>query len=369
MQNQPSPLRELPRRSDVIRAHKAGGGRVAAVFPVHYPRALLRAFDILPVEVWGPPGVDSARGDDHLQAYTCSVVRCGLSFALAGGLDEVDLVLSPHACDSLQGLASVLLDFARPRAEMPVLPLYLPRNAGPSGHTFLAAELRGIYERLAQLCDGRRPSDDELMAAIRREEAADAYLSRLLDSRRALPLDNAGFYKLVRAREYLPAEIFSEHAQACLDAPPADAPRGVPILLSGIVPEPRAVLEAIDRAGGLVVGDDLACSGRRLYPVGHATDPIGRMVERLLGAVPDTTRGDSVAARCEHLLELVSRTKARGAIFFEPKFCEVECFYLPEQRKALEARGVRSIVIEVDVGDALPHQVTTRIEALLETIA
>lgn len=30
--------------------------------------------------------------------------------------------------------------------------------------------------------------------------------------------------------------------------------------------------------------------------------------------------------------------------------------------------GVRSIVIEVDVAEALPHQAITRLEALLETV-
>jgi len=85
----------------------------AAVYPIHHPRALWPAFGILPEEVWGPPGVDTGPGDAHLQAYTCDIIRNGLSFLLSGGLDETDLVVVPHGCDSLQGLGSVLLDFVR----------------------------------------------------------------------------------------------------------------------------------------------------------------------------------------------------------------------------------------------------------------
>ena len=45
------------------------------MFPIHYPRPLLRAFGLLPVEVWGPPGVDATLGASRLQAYACSIVR------------------------------------------------------------------------------------------------------------------------------------------------------------------------------------------------------------------------------------------------------------------------------------------------------
>ena len=74
----------LPSRRQTIADHKARGGRVAAVFPVHHPRALWRAFGVHPVEVWGPPGTDTTLGDAHLQAYTCGIVRGGLSFVLSG---------------------------------------------------------------------------------------------------------------------------------------------------------------------------------------------------------------------------------------------------------------------------------------------
>ncbi len=107
---------------------------VAAVFPIHYPRELLRAFGVLPVEVWGPPAVEADYGATHLQPYLCSIVRNGLSFLLAGGLDVVDLLVVPHACDSLQGLGSILLDFVTPR--QPVLPIYLPRGRARVMSTF-----------------------------------------------------------------------------------------------------------------------------------------------------------------------------------------------------------------------------------------
>lgn len=364
-------MTSLPTRGEVIARTKQRGGRVAAIFPIHYPRALLRAFDILPVEVWGPPGVEPSPADKHLQGYTCSVVRCGLAFLLEGGLAAADVIVVPHACDSLQGLGSVLLDFL-PQPQ-PVLPLYLPRDGAAGARDFLAAELRTLCSRLAELT-GREPSDDELRAAIAREERADGLCAALLAARSRLRLSSRDFYVRLRSRQYLPAEEFIAVAEATLaeqqdaaDSVPRDASTGV--LLSGIVPEPMSVLDVIDDAGGMVVGDDLACTGRRLYPPGTAEEPFTRMAERLLGAAPDAMRGSPIAACVQRLGQLSTASGARTVVFYSVKFCEPEAFYLPLLRAALDAQGLRSLALEIDLSEPLPDQIVTRIEALLETVA
>ena len=191
----------IPRRLEVARAHKERGGLVAAVLPIHYPRALLRAFDILPVEVWGPPRVDVSYGAAHLQPYVCSIVRNALSFLQTGGLDVADLIIVPHACDSLQGLASILIDFVRPR--QPVIPLYLPRGRRESDAAFLADEFRSLYRRLEEITH-RSPSNADLMASIRREEAADELLAQLHERRMNLPLT--------------PDRVLSSHSRARVSA-------------------------------------------------------------------------------------------------------------------------------------------------------
>ena len=358
-------LASLPGRTATIAAHREGGGRVAAVYPIHYPRSLFRAFGILPVEVWGPPGTDTTLGDAHLQAYTCSIVRGGLSFLLAGGLDVADLVVVPHACDSLQGLGSLLTDFVQPGK--PVLTVYCPRGPRAASVDFLADEIRRLYERLAAVT-GTRPDDDALRAAIARDEEADAALGRLLAARRMIDLDERGFYRLVRAREYLPAEAFDSLVAAALATGNGGERKGHGLVLSGIVPEPMGVLDTLGEAGAVVVGDDFACSGRRLYPAGESRDPFRRMAERLVAGPPDSTRGSDVGERVKHLGALAERGGARAVLFFVVKFCEPELFYLPQLRSGLERAGLRSIVVEADVTEALPHQAVTRIEALMETV-
>lgn len=355
----------LPTRTETISRWKERGGKIAAVLPIHYPRALLRAFGFLPVEVWGPPRVDVSHATAHLQPYVCSIVGNALSFLLSGGLEVADVLVVPHACDSLQGLGSILLDFIRPR--QPVFPFYLPRSRRESDLVFLAEECRALYQGLAEIT-GQTPTDDVLMDCIRREEEADRLLADLHRSRRRLPLSDLAFYRLVRAREYLPAEAFADLARAVLNGPSAPPRDGVPILLSGIVPEPMALLDALSEMGGVIVADDLACCGRRLYPPGEDREPFRRMAERILNGPPDPTRGSPIRERLEHLVRIARETGARGVVFYDVKFCEPELFDLPLLRRGLQEAGLPSVHIEVDLNDPLSHQTLTRIEAFLEMV-
>lgn len=373
-------LPEFPRRSEVIRTYKEHGGLVAAVTPIHYPRALLRAFDILPVEVWGPPKADVSYGAAHLQPYVCSIVRNALSFLQTGGLDITDVIIVPHACDSLQGFGSILIDSVHPK--QPVIPVYLPRGRRASDIGFLTNEFRSLYRRLEEITH-RSPTHAELMESIRREEAADDLLAQLHQRRKHLPLTDLQLYRLIRAREYLPAETFSELVRAALAqaSPPSPAPRprhttgegeshtGIPIILSGIVPEPMSLFESIAEMGGVVAGDDLACCGRRLYPPGASEDAFRHLAESILGAPPDSTRGHPIQERLDHLLRLVKTSGAKGIVFYDVKFCEPELFDLPILRKGSQAAGIPSATVEVDISDPLSHQTLTRLEAFLEMIA
>ena len=352
----------LPIRTDSLSSWRHRGGQLAAVFPVHHPRALWRAHGLLPMEVWAPASADVSRGNAHLQATTCGVVRRGLAAVESGMLDQAALLVVPHACDSLQGLGSLLLDLRRP--PQPVLTLYLPRHPGPSGTRFLAEELRALSMAILTHT-GKEPAPGALMEAILREEQADAWLARLLTSR--IAAGDAARYRLARAREYLPAEEWMSLVQAELHEP-GEPPEGVPVLLSGVLPEP-ALLDTLEEAGAAVVGDDTLCLGRRTYQGGTSDDPFERLAQGLRSGPPCETLGATTAQRAAHLRELAQRTGARAVLFWEASFCEPKQFVLPQLRAALSEVGLASAVVEVDPGEPMPQQAVTRVEALLEVIS
>jgi benzoyl-CoA reductase/2-hydroxyglutaryl-CoA dehydratase subunit BcrC/BadD/HgdB len=149
------------------------------------------------------------------------------------------------------------------------------------------------------------------------------------------------------------------------------------VLLSGILAEPMALYDAIEAGGGLVVADDTAVLGRRLRAPGQGSGAFARMASHLLSGPPDPTLGAPLQARIEHLTSLAARSGARAVIFTLVRACEPELFDLPALLRALEARGLRALVLETDLeaprgrrgAQELPSQVLTRVEALLESLS
>ncbi len=359
-------LEKIPSRREVIESFKSTGGKIAAVYPYHYHRALFRAFDILPVEVWGPPGIDTTYGSSYLQPYVCSVVHSGLSFYLSGGLDVVDFIVVPHACDSLQGLGSVYIDFVKPK--QPVFTIYIPRGRKDLDVEFLSKEFESIFNRLKELT-GKSVTEDKLMEEILKEEEALKKVRELYSKREQISLSDYHFYRVVRSREYLPAEKFMEIADHLLENFSDGTEReGVPVIFSGLLPEPMEILEKLEEIDGRIVADDFACCGRRLYGEGKSNNPFVRMAESILNSPPDSSRGATVDERVEHLSSLVKKYGARGVVFYIVKFCEMELFYIPHMMRGLKERGIPSVYIEVDINDPLPDQTITRLEAFVEVL-
>lgn len=357
-------LERMASREAVISRALAAGDRIAAVLPVHYPRAVLRACGFQPIELWGPPRVDSQAGDRHLQAYACAIVRNATALLLEGGLKRCEVVLVPHTCDALQGMGSVLGDFGG--LQQRVLTLYHPRARGAADLQFFMQEIARLAEELACV-SGRRPAETEWAEAIDAEATADDALAALYRERRELALSDREFYTVVRTREYLPAAEFTALVQS-LPRGTAETPRGVPLMLSGMVCEPMDLFDHINDMGGCVVADDLACGYRRLYPRVDAGPPLERIARALLGAPPDPTRGTTIEERATALVGRMKTSGARGLVVYGVKYCEPELFELPRLRAYLAEAGYPMLHVEHEVGLAVPQQALTRIEAFLETL-
>lgn len=357
----------IPTRREAIAEARARGDRVAGVLPIHYPRALLRAHGVQPVEVWAPPRQDPTAGNAHFQAYACAIVRHGAALLLAGPGRDVDLILVPHTCDALQGLGSVLLDFVRP--PQPVLTLYHPRGRRRADRAFLEHELRRLGERLADIT-GRRPGAADLHAAIDREEAADERLARLCGHEDGVPMADRERYALIRAREYLPAETWCAVADEAMAAGPrATAAReGVRLMLGGIVPEPMTIFDAINAMGARVVADDLACGSRRLYRRTTGDDPYARLAESLMSGPPDPTLGAPIADRAAFITRRMRETGAAGLLVYDVKFCEPELFDLPQLRDHLAAERLAMLHVEFESAPTIAQQTLNRIEAFVEML-
>ncbi len=356
---------KIPTRSETIKRAKGKGKIIAGVFPIHYPRELLKAHNIHPIEIWGPPRMDTVKVRSHLQTYICSVVESGLSFVLSDLIEKVDMILVPHSCDSLQGFGSTLIDLISP--QKPIFTFYLPRGKRIEDREFLMKELKNLSEKLS-LKFGKRPSESELMEKIVEEEKLEELILKAYKKHFLNGGGGKDFYKIIRSREYLSNEIFTQILEKYLNSQTKQENQLIPIILSGICPEPMDIFKIIEDSGGKVVFDDLATTRRRIYGKGKSKNPYERMSERLLQGVPDFSRGASIDERFNFLLKSLRDNNLRGIIFYNIKFCEPEEFYIPILRRRLKNTGIKSLKIEVDINQPIPTQTITRIKSFFEIL-
>ncbi len=356
---------KIPTRKEIIEKAKSEGKKIAAIYPIHYPRELFRAFNIQPIEVWGPPKTDTKKANAHLQSYICSVVQSGLAFYLEGHLDVTDIIAVPHSCDSLQGLGSIFKDFIKPKQEL--VTIYLPREKNKENVKFLSSELKNIYKQLAEFC-GFKPNDEKLMEEIKTEEEIDELVLKLYRSRENIPLSSREFYTILRSREYLPPDKFKSILEYAIMHASKGKLNKTGVVISGLLPEPMDILDVIDEIDGFVAIDDMACCMRRVYGKGNSNNPFKRMAERIINGTPDPTKGNSFDERFVFLKSLTEISRARGVIFYNVKFCEPEYFYYPILKDKLNKVGIKSLMIETDINEPISQQTITRIKAFIEML-
>ncbi len=367
------PERPLPRppsrRDYVLQQWHEHGRKPLAVLPVHYPKEILTALGILAVEIWGPPGPPRGEAAGRIQSYICAIVRNALAFLASGGADVVEGVLFPRTCDSLQGLATQATDlggwgkaafvFQHPRGGERV-----------SARRFVLDEFRSLGREL-EAWTGRRLSPEKLAAAIRLHDEIDASRAALLDGRVRLPIGDAELYALLRRAEWLwPEEHLAELRAALLGLTPEAAQSGLPLLVTGYVPEPASLLATLNGGGAFVAADDYAAVGRRVVRRSGAAeaDPWADLVSRHLSHPPCPTLGTDQAARMRHLVSLAERSGARGVLVHVQKFCEPELFDVPAILSTFSARGLPVLVLEGELEISLSGQAETRLEAFIELL-
>ena len=354
-------------RKEYLIKQKEMGRHLFGVFPAQYPREILWAMNVVPVEIWDPP-LEITGANAHLQPYICSVVKLGLELILQGKCDDLDGFLFPHTCDSIQNLASIVNDYLG--MEKPCYFFYHPKAPfRDSSRIFYMEQLKGLAALLEKQLG---PLDlFRLNQCIEKGQQVSSLLRELYDMRARgdLVASNAQFYRVIRQGEFLVPDDFIPLLEVFLTASKGRSVAGPAVILSGVLPNPPEILTLLDELGVRVADDDfLNCSRRFPGPPSLAGDPFESLAETYFAMPPCTTKGSSIEERLEFLLGKIEGSGARGVIFYMVKFCEPELFDVPQLVKELKKRGLATLVIDSELNQGLSGQLNTRVEAFVEMI-
>lgn len=353
-------------RKNYIQSQKELNRKVLAVLPIFYPKEILTAMNILAVEVWGPPGEPFSPEVGRIQTYVCPIVRNAFAFLVGGGCSEVDGVLFPHTCDSIQGLSGLVADFTS--WDKPVINFIHPKGQyRESTAKYLKKEFADLAKSLETIT-GNPLEIEELKKAIALHQEIEALQRNIIEKRAYINLSDMEFFQIYRKGEYLwPEDYLSELKSLAEKIEPEKVQNGIPVIVSGIVPEPMSIYENLAEAGAYVVADDFAAIGRRLVTSEEIeNDPFETILKRYFSVAPCSTRSSDMNLRRDYLLELSQKTGAKGLIILNVKFCEPEMFDAPMIRQHLQDKGLSVLYLESELERELSGQTVTRIEAFVE---
>jgi len=339
-------------------------------FCPYAPEELLHAAGAFPFRLMGTP-VKISHAQAHLPPYCCHLVKSSLESLLQGELDFLKGVIFSHTCDTMQGLSDIWAHQRR----LPIhFDLMIPtRLDSESSRPYLKAEI----ERLKDYLESHfgKISLENLKASIHlfneiRGKIGEIYARRKKNSE---ILPSGSFAQIIRAGYLVERMRYLGLLDELLAALPITTnSRGplIPIYLTGNMTHAPSWFSLIEDAGAQVVQDDL-CSGARSLRlmVPEHLDPIEGLTERYFTPFFCPTKHRGVQAHLETLLKEVQESGARGVIFLLYKYCEAHYFDYPDLKVALEAKGIPTLLLEVEDPSTSMGQLKIRIQAFVEMLS
>ncbi|HEX9802722.1 MAG TPA: double-cubane-cluster-containing anaerobic reductase [Gammaproteobacteria bacterium] len=350
---------------------------------IHAPEELIYAMGATPVRLCNGSYHYDQIGADFMPAKSCSLVKATLGMLGSENpvprTGKLDLVVNPTTCDQKKKASAMIegMGYSVYDLELP------PAKESEESRLYWQRSVRQFALRLGRLT-GNKLTRKNLKAAMARTARAQAAFRTLHNFRKASPalflgkdaflVTNAFFFddieRWTAAVEKLNAELAVRQAEG-FQAAQRKAPR---ILFTGsppIFPNLKLPL-LIEEAGGVVVADETCSANRMLYDMTavdewRVNDMVDGLADRYLKpcTCPIFTRNDD---RQRRLLELAASFDADGVVYQAFSGCQV---YEMEQRsiaEALSAKGIPMLYVETDYSPDDMGQLSTRIEAFLESI-
>ncbi len=363
----------IPHCLEYARAAKDEGRPVVGITCEYTPRELIMAAGAVPVCLCGGSAEKIPAAERDLPTNLCPLIKSTYGYHVEKAnpfLEMADLIVVETTCDGKKKMYELLAE------SRPVHVMELPQKAedadaqahwrrelgkvrgeleGRLGVKITAKKLRAAI----QVMNRERRLRREL-AALMKAEAPPLMGRELLDLKSIISGIPADLEQYERALEVLPGR-----------EPAADVSSRVRVLLTGvpIVHGAERVVDIIEDSGGLVVCME-NCTG--LKPIlddvdEAASDPMRAVAEKYFALHCSVMTKNE--RRLEALRELAGEYRPECVIELIWQACltfDVESYFV--RRLAEEELGIPYMRIETDYSPSDTARITTRVEALFETV-
>jgi benzoyl-CoA reductase/2-hydroxyglutaryl-CoA dehydratase subunit BcrC/BadD/HgdB len=362
------------RRDLAARAWKQQGQCVAGFLCHAVPEEMIIAAGLLPYRLSGNPASGTALADKYTEPFYAPDVRSILNMLLTGAYDFLDLLIIPHTRHSVLQMYYHLKEIQEIENGIALPPLYLLDTLGArfwqSGQ-YSRDRLHEFRHELSQL-SGREISDVALSHALATVNRNKAWLQKVKTLRLEDPprLSGTQALQVIGSSQFMPKEEANKLLEQFLDETAHFSPReGVRLFVAGSPLDNTQFYEIVESCNATIVGED-SCWGNG-YIGGQqdsSQNPMEVIARRYLDA-PCSHR-QSIGRRTENLVRRALEVKAQGVIFYFLEWDNAPAWEYPDQKQALEAKGIPTISFEMQkyhLSEYEREQTKNRIEAFVQS--
>lgn len=359
------------------------GETVVGTLCVQVPDELVYAAGGVPVRLCNGFYADDQHGAEFMPAKSCSLVKATLGMlehkSTLPSVNEIKDVVLPATCDQKRKAGAIISEMGYRVYDMEVPPV----KESEAARLYWQRSVEDFAVSLKDMT-GRKITKKSLKASIGKVAAAQKAYRKMHELRKEAPaiflgkdafmVTNAYFFDKIERWTAAVERLNTELERRKEEKFPAAQRRAPRILFTGspaIFPNLKLPV-LIEESGGVIVADENCSSSRMLHDmvaVDEWTLPnmVGSIADNYLKpcTCPIFTSNDD---RKRKLLHLVREFAADGVVYQAFSGCQV---YQMEQTgiaKALQAEGIPMLFVESDYSPDDMGQLSTRIEAFIESL-
>jgi benzoyl-CoA reductase/2-hydroxyglutaryl-CoA dehydratase subunit BcrC/BadD/HgdB len=348
------------------------GKKVVGCFPPYAPEELVHSSGMIPFGLWGG-NKEAVKAASYLPPFACPIMQADLEYGLSGTYKGLSACIIPALCDTLRCMTQNWR-FGVP--EIPMIPIVYPQNReNPASITYLEDEFETVLTMLATIT-GQMMTEAALCHTIEIYNAhneamntfcqvANEHLDIITPAIRHEIMKSAFFFEKEEHTKIM-NKIIEE-----LRKLPVYQFHGPKVILTGIVCEPKALLDLFEKNHLAVVADDLAQESRQ-----YRTDsPLkgGGALKRL--ALQWINRRccsliyEKGKPRGAFMVDLCKKNGAIGVINCSMKFCDPEEYDQPYFIADLKKAGIPTLTLDIDQKMDSLGQMSTKIQSFAEMLS
>ncbi len=347
---------------------------------IQVPSEIIHALDASPVRLCNGFFTDDEVGSDMLPSKSCPLVKATVgAFAVDNFADKPDIIISPTTCDQKAKSGAIIEEMG-----YKVYDMEFPRTKeSEESREYWRRSVRKFTKDLSVELN-RKISRKKLKASIQKVGYAQHLYHKLnrLRTHKAVPLlgkdmflvTNAFFFDRIDNWIGAVEELLKECEVRVAEGVDAGGKRSPRVIYTGSPPIfPNLKIPLLVELSDAVIVADETCSSNRMFNDMVSVDEwflydmVDAIADRYLKGCtcPIFTKN---ADRKRRIIELVREYNAEGVVYQAFAGCQV---YEMEQRsilEAMEAEGIPILYIESDYSPSHLGQLTTRIEAFVESL-